>query len=399
MIELIKPTGAIELTKPTGSGVDMGYINNTFCNALKGTASGEVVSIADAAPMEHTVRTSVESKNILPFPYTKSGVFTINGITFTINNDGTITANGTATNYVYLQLHSLNISNYSELLPIENGTYRFSGCPTGGGDSTYRLQFNYYTDAAANRKYINDIGNGNSVVISGNAPRYDFMIIVNSGVVCDNLVFKPQVEKGTVSTSYTPYINELSNVKVLAMGKNILPFPYKDTTKTYNGITWTVNEDGTITANGTAKGDSYFIIVDTPQYNYDIGRCMVSGCPTGGSTETYYLRSVMTGHNDIGNGIGMELLQRYWNFRIIIKDGYTANNLVFKPQVEKVTTTTATEYTPYKEPVEVGETFTSYQDMVITTDTIGAIVNVDYNRDINKAFAAIAAATMGANLE
>lgn len=391
MIELItKPTGAIELTKPTGSGsgVDMGYINNTFCNALKGMASGEVVSITDAAPMEHTVSASVESKNILPFPYTKSGVFAMNGITFTINNDGTITANGTATNYVYLQLHSLNIGNYSELLPIENGTYRFSGCPTGGGDSTYRLQFNYYTDAAASRKYINDIGNGNSVVISGNAPRYDFMIIVNSGVVCNNLVFKPQVEKGTVATSYTPHIKELANVKVLAMGKN-----WYNSTLSLGGI---AGANGEIYATNARLVSDYIEAKENTVYTISgIGDLLVGN--RGAYDENKNFISLY------GVGAKTPVGTRYIRFHLTKADNTqdfsaeemeAANALPIQLELG----TTATEYTPYKEPVEVGETFTSYEDMVITTDTVGAIVNVDYNRDINKAFAAIAAATMGANL-
>ena len=35
---------------------------------------------------------------------------------------------------------------------------------------------------------------------------------------------------------------------------NLIPFPYLNYSKTENGITWTVNADGSITANGTATG-------------------------------------------------------------------------------------------------------------------------------------------------
>lgn len=49
----------------------------------------------------------------------------------------------------------------------------------------------------------------------------------------------------------------------------------------------------------------------------------------------------------------------------------------------------ATEYEPYKTPVEYpqGAPISSvYPSMTVTTDTAGALVNVEYNRDINIAF-------------
>ena len=43
--------------------------------------------------------------------------------------------------------------------------------------------------------------------------------------------------------------------------KNLIPYPYAVTSNVSNGITWTDNGDGTITANGTATvADSYFLI-------------------------------------------------------------------------------------------------------------------------------------------
>lgn len=42
------------------------------------------------------------------------------------------------------------------------------------------------------------------------------------------------------------------------LGSNILAYPYTDMTKTTNGITFTVNGEGDVTANGTASADAYF---------------------------------------------------------------------------------------------------------------------------------------------
>lgn len=366
----------------------MGYINNTFCNALKGKASGEVVSITDAAPMEHTVSVSVESKNVVEFPYTLSGTTTINGVSFTVNDDGTITVNGTPVRATYFNIWKTGVDNYSTFKPIENGTYTFSGCPTGGSASTYKLQFNYFADENATRKYIDDLGSGKQVVINGTAPRYDLWIVLYEGFTADNLVFKPQVEKGTVATSYTPYINELSNVKVLAMGKN-----WYNSTFTIGGLNGGTGNETSMNTRARVKDfipvkeNTYYKISGLEDYvmgtmaAYDANKNYLGSWAKGMTpTNTAYIRFNIR-HNDDAQVFSDEELE-------------TINALPIQIEVG----TTATEYTPYKEPVEVGETFTSYKDMVITTNTVGAIVNVDYNRDINKAFAAIAAATMGANV-
>ena len=46
------------------------------------------------------------------------------------------------------------------------------------------------------------------------------------------------------------------------LGSNILSYPYTDTTKTTNGITFTVNGEGDVVASGTATADAYFTIAE-----------------------------------------------------------------------------------------------------------------------------------------
>lgn len=53
-------------------------------------------------------------------------------------------------------------------------------------------------------------------------------------------------------------VGDGGSVTVSVMGKNILPYPYMDTTKTTNGVTFTVNRDGSIAASGTATGSVNF---------------------------------------------------------------------------------------------------------------------------------------------
>ena len=46
------------------------------------------------------------------------------------------------------------------------------------------------------------------------------------------------------------------------LGSNILAYPYTDTTKTTNGITFTVNGEGDVVATGTATADAHFTIAE-----------------------------------------------------------------------------------------------------------------------------------------
>ena len=62
-------------------------------------------------------------------------------------------------------------------------------------------------------------------------------------------------------------------------GKNLLPYPYTETTLTRNGITYTVNDNGSVLLNGTATSDtSLTLFGDTAETStYDIPGDYVSG--------------------------------------------------------------------------------------------------------------------------
>lgn len=85
------------------------------------------------------------AKNVLS--YTEIGTnsshgstFTNNGVTFTLNSDGSVTAERTETAVVD---SSCNLRVASSSLYIDdfcNGSYILSGCPEGGGDTTYSLR-------------------------------------------------------------------------------------------------------------------------------------------------------------------------------------------------------------------------------------------------------------------
>lgn len=50
-------------------------------------------------------------------------------------------------------------------------------------------------------------------------------------------------------------------------GANLIRFPYHSQNNTSQGITWTINEDGSVTANGTATENSYFALTNKIEWH------------------------------------------------------------------------------------------------------------------------------------
>ena len=122
-------------------------------------------------------------------------------------------------------------------------------------------------------------------------------------------------------------------------GKNLLNVfdAYSGQTTTINGVTWTVNNDGTVTANGTATANSFFYV--TPSNSnivFSSYRTIMTGCPAGGSDSTYEMQTVQIGgatHHDYGSGVEQVSGYSYRYVVLTVRNGYTANNLVFKPMI------------------------------------------------------------------
>lgn len=108
-------------------------------------------------------------------------------------------------------------------------------------------------------------------------------------------------------------------------------------TTTKNGVTFTNNGDGTITANGTATQDAWFdIILGTPP-SLQIGhKMLLIGCPSGGGWSSYLMR-LFDSNDDIGNGKIFSVNTGSLRLLIYIKSGNTLNNLVFKPRLFDLT--------------------------------------------------------------
>lgn len=111
--------------------------------------------------------------------------------------------------------------------------------------------------------------------------------------------------------------------------------------QTKNGVTFTKNDDGTFTANGTATANiDYRGVSYNAKENIVAGRkYLMRGCPAGGSEDTYYMRLIYLGY-DYGNGLIAEVTDSgaaYYDIQIIVKAGTVCDNLIFKPQLFDLT--------------------------------------------------------------
>ena len=160
---------------------------------------GDLVTSGEHAG-KYDVPVTVCGKNLIPYPYYETTI-TKNGITFTDNGDGTITANGTATATVYFYLEN---SDWNDEFPLSAGTYTLSGCPSGGTSTTYRISIGGRTSETGSR-IVYGQDNGKGLTVTLNEGRYNPIITISSGVRVSNLVFKPQLEFGSTATPYEPY--------------------------------------------------------------------------------------------------------------------------------------------------------------------------------------------------
>ena len=119
-------------------------------------------------------------------------------------------------------------------------------------------------------------------------------------------------------------------------------------TYTNNGITYTVASDGTITANGTATGNSYLNVGAnyTDRLNHKI---FIGGCPSGGAVNTYFVKEGYTNGDagkDIGNG-AIIVGRASCICQLDIFQGVTVNNIKFRPRFTDLTLALGTTIADY----------------------------------------------------
>lgn len=129
------------------------------------------------------------------------------------------------------------------------------------------------------------------------------------------------------------------------------------TTLTKDGLTFTVHNDGSVTVNGTATVQTYFVVLGGNKGRekfLGIKEIILSGCPSGGSYDKYYLQFYHYDKNntlayDYGSGAKLTFTNDTGDFNvsIIVKSGVTMNNVKFYPMIRSASIENA-DYEPYE---------------------------------------------------
>lgn len=280
---------------------------------------------------------------------------TINGITFTVNDNGTVTVNGTATAQAVLKIN--------QTLILENGNYKLNGCPEEGSSSTYRFRL-----FRTNTNAVPDIGSGAFFEITENIKFNYLDIAIEEGTKISNLVFKPMIVKGTEEKLYEPYgampsPNYPSEVKCLGSNKNLLHMQEKSYTQL--GVNVTQKEsclklDGTTNGAQNILSGGYVDIGNFKKGKYSF-KAHISGSfeRQGKNDFAFYIRKKDDTSKIYGSigGATIENSRNSFTFELtedtdlVIQiwanaSGIIFNNFEMKLKVEEGET--ATSYSPYR---------------------------------------------------
>lgn len=345
-------------------------------NALSSSqkAEYELVDITDdsLSPSGHVDWESngeIGAKNLLPFDIshiiringggTWNGLaYTYNGVTYTLLSDGTVRVNGTATAYSLFRIIDAN-----SIFLNPSNDYYITGSPSSSTASTYYV---YYSELInGSWVYYSNLGDEDTLFTPNiTATQCVVDIVVRDGQIADNVIFKPMLRLATDSDStYQPYamtnkeltkqVAPIDDMNNILGAKNLLP--NKATTQVVNGITYTVNEDGSITADGTATSDASLYLAGVQSlglFNFKKGQYILSDGNNGYSNEIYMqihkYESPYTSYGGTRNGAKTFTLSEDVNVvvRIFIANGVTVSNLTFKPMIRPASIKDDT-YVPY----------------------------------------------------
>ena len=115
-----------------------------------------------------------------------------------------------------------------------------------------------------------------------------------------------------------------------------------------NGVTFTVNDDFSVSVNGTATGGNAVLVLSpVGGFTAKEGNWVLSGCPEGGSTTTYNI-SIAGTASDIGNNAEFTSVSAKL-VRIYVLSGTAVDDLVFRPMVcSKAAWDISQAYQPYR---------------------------------------------------
>lgn len=348
---------------------------DSFSSALKGSARGAIVRVDDVSPIVHNIGCKVKSKNL----YDNSSDYVKAPETEWSYEDGTL-------NVAY---HYLN-----KFIALEEGkTYTFSYSSTRTGGSGGGVYLRAYTTDKQHYAPLGGNTYAEATKVTFTIPKgfpvfritfYGDTAASTYSATYTNLM----LEEGSEATGYVPYVDP-ATATVMGCGKNLIPLKAA-VNGTTNGIAYTNNGNGIIAINGTATGKAY-VPVETSLY-LPAGKYTLSQQGDEISPSYLYITGA-AGYTPITNN-GSKVVTStggICQIYIYVEPGDTVENKTVKAMLE------AGEVpSHFESPIEsqtiaanaggvVDGIYSISPTMTFMTDTENTEVEVEYQRDIDKA--------------
>lgn len=340
--ESLMPGIEVDYVPETEQYIEKSINENTQkAPAIVEKASGEMLNVTDSSDLglkglkvfgkgEQAKTTGAQL-----FQPKKENLTTNDGLTGVINSDGSVTVTGTPTKR-YAQAYFENVSSFPE------GKYFISGGSHEVSTLTFQVDITRQDDTI---EYLRNT----AIEFKADDKLRRVMIKYDSpDLQKTNYTIYPMLNVGETQAPYEPYAgNQPSpnpdypqeikipgsdgSLEVRVFGAQLIAKTYASAT--INGITYTVSDDGSVTANGKATSNSFFLLSMLPKAN-DVFL-------SGGKSESIsivYTNMVNKGYKDVGNGIYIPNqfdYEKYPNSRIQIQitEGTTVTNEIIRPML------------------------------------------------------------------
>ena len=198
------------------------------------------------------------AKNLIQVSATSS---TTSGIVYTVSNGIITLESGTAAN-------NPSLIGVASTITIPKGTYVLSGCPSGGGDSSYRLDMRIQGTSTV---LVVDKGETDEVTLTSDTVCSFFIRLIGNYQVSTPLTFKPMLctkAAWDISQIYQPYRPSYAEL-VEANRRKVYANTENNTSYTFSNL-YGLNESrfkyalvcGGGTANNPALAMAWFVFID-----------------------------------------------------------------------------------------------------------------------------------------
>ena len=343
---------------------------------IENTSSGEDIHVNDSANAKvrefvlygKAKQNTTTGKNLLPYPYLHTNN-TGNGITWTVNNsDGSITANGTATETSYFRLQEKDYGEENVIVAQDEKTvngYTFSN----GGVGSQEIYLSY--------------DKNNKITF----------LRIGKGITVNNLTFYPMIRLASITDdTWEPYTNGASpnpgypqEIEVSGESYNLLENIVTNIEK--DGLVFIVNEDKSITLSGTStKSEGIYInnniMLEDGKYVASLGVAMIIRC-LGWSTSWEQLAYKSDGVAEFE--ADSSKYSKYM-IQILYENGKTYNYTIY-PMIRKASVKND-RYMPFGvgsvEVKSIGKNLLNQEPFRLTNDGTNRTKNIYVNLPPNK---------------